>query len=159
MFRCADSGRSGSGTGPAGSWDQYPPIPAGPSGPQGAAGQPRVDTSRAAAGPTPARAGGGRTLSPSHYFAESSGDETFRPYRHLAVRVLARALQDLTNPAGLATHRESARVFFAGSSMLSHWCRVAALDPRWITDRAGKLPGCGAGRLDPDPCGAVPEQG
>jgi hypothetical protein len=59
-------------------------------------------------------------------------------YRHLAVRVLARALRDLSDPAGSATDRESARRFFAGSRMLFHWCRVAELDPRWIVHRAAR---------------------
>lgn len=68
-----------------------------------------------------------------------AGDEGYLPYRRLAVSVLARALQDLSNPAGTATDRESARVFFTGSSMLSHWCRVASLDPKWVAGRVQKL--------------------
>lgn len=67
------------------------------------------------------------------------GDEGYRPYRRLAVGVLARALQDLSNPAGTATDRESARVFFTGSGMLSYWCRVASLDPQWVAGRVQKL--------------------
>jgi hypothetical protein len=66
-------------------------------------------------------------------------DETFRPYRHLAVRVLTRAFLDLTNPVESATERESARAFLAGSAMLFHWCRVAALDPWCIVNQAAKL--------------------
>lgn len=68
-----------------------------------------------------------------------AGDEAYLPYRRLAVSVLARALQDLSNPAGTATDRESARAFFTGSSMLSHWCRVASLDPKWVAGRVQKL--------------------
>jgi hypothetical protein len=71
---------------------------------------------------------------------ESPGTrEAFRPYRHLAVRVLARAFDDLANPDGSATDRESARAFLAGSGMLLHWCHVAALDPCCIVSRAQKV--------------------
>ena len=56
-------------------------------------------------------------------------DEQFRPYRRLAVRVLARAVRDAMDPAGSSTHRKSARAFLTGSEMLRHWCYVAALDP------------------------------
>jgi hypothetical protein len=45
-------------------------------------------------------------------------DEAFIPYRHLAIRVLARALLDVSNPSGSANDREGARLFFAGSRML-----------------------------------------
>ena len=69
----------------------------------------------------------------------TGGDEAYRPYRRLAVGVLARALQDLSNPAGTATDRESARVFFTGSGMLSYWCLVASLDPQWVAGRVLKL--------------------
>jgi hypothetical protein len=63
-------------------------------------------------------------------------DEAFLPYRRLAMHVLGRAIRDLENGAGSATDRESARVFLAGSPMLFHWCRVAALDPRLVTRHA-----------------------
>lgn len=56
-------------------------------------------------------------------------DECFRPYRRLAVRVLARAVLDVMDPAGSSTHRKSAQAFLTGSVMLRHWCHVAALDP------------------------------
>ena len=70
----------------------------------------------------------------------NAGDEVgLRPYRHLAVRVLARAILDLTDPAGSAADRESARVFLAGSGMLLHWCEVAAIDPSWLVQRAGRI--------------------
>jgi hypothetical protein len=65
-------------------------------------------------------------------------DEQLRPYRGLAVRVLARAFQDLTNPVR-SSDRESARVFLAGSGMMLHWCRVAALDPFCVVNHAEKL--------------------
>src|SRR5687767_8673121 len=60
-------------------------------------------------------------------------------YRRLAIRVLARALLDVAGPGSSASDRESARVFLAGSSMLSHWCRVASLDPSWVVKRAERL--------------------
>jgi hypothetical protein len=74
---------------------------------------------------------------PSH--ESHACDEGFRPYRQLAVRVLARALLDLSNPDGSATDRESARVFLSGSGMLFHWCRVAALDPWRLVNHAESL--------------------
>jgi hypothetical protein len=65
-------------------------------------------------------------------------DEGFRPYRYLAMRVLAQAFVDLENPAR-SSHRESARVFLAGSAMMIHWCRVASLEPLCIVSHAEKL--------------------
>lgn len=81
-----------------------------------------------------------RTLS-SLAVDEAGGcdDASLRPYRHLAVRVLARALLDLANPAGSPTDRESARMFLAGSGMLLHWCRVAAVDPSCVVKHAERL--------------------
>lgn len=79
----------------------------------------------------------------------TGGDEAYRPYRRLAVGVLARALQDLSNPAGTATDRESARIFFTGSGMLSYWCLVASLDPKWVAGRVQKL---GQVTLPETPC-------
>jgi hypothetical protein len=66
-------------------------------------------------------------------------DEAFVPYRHLAMHVLGLALRDLSNATGSPTDRESARLFLAGSPMLFHWCRVAALDPCLVTRHAAKL--------------------
>jgi hypothetical protein len=63
---------------------------------------------------------------------ELAGDEALRPYRRLAVRVLERALLDVTNTAGSASDRESARVFLASSPMLVLWCQIAALDPSYV---------------------------
>jgi hypothetical protein len=71
-------------------------------------------------------------------------DEALQPYRRLAVRVLACAFLDLANPRGPAGDRESARAFLAGSGMLIHWCRVAALDPSRIVRHAEKLAAGGA---------------
>jgi hypothetical protein len=65
-------------------------------------------------------------------------EEGFRPYRLLAINVLARAVRDLAATAS-AADRESAKSFFADSGMLFHWCRVAALDPRWIAARAAHV--------------------
>jgi hypothetical protein len=61
----------------------------------------------------------------------------FRPYRHLAMRVLARAVLDLGDLTASTADRESAREFLSGSVMLRHWCRVAALDPACVTERMG----------------------
>jgi hypothetical protein len=66
-------------------------------------------------------------------------DEAFLPYRHLAIQVIDRALRDVTGSAGSVTDFESARLFFDDSAMLFHWCRVAALDPHWMAERAAKL--------------------
>jgi hypothetical protein len=77
-------------------------------------------------------------------------DETFLPYRHLAIRVLDRALQDMAGCGGTAMDRESARAFLAGSGMLRHWCRVAAVDPCWLTAHVFTVmpPGWNAGDTD-----------
>jgi hypothetical protein len=69
---------------------------------------------------------------------EDTSSEGFRPYRRLALGVLALAFSDLTDPGRSATDRESARVFLAGSRMLFHWCRVAALHPSWVAAQAMK---------------------
>jgi hypothetical protein len=63
-------------------------------------------------------------------------DAGFRPYRRLALSVLARALLDAGGPAGASADGDSARDFLSGSDMLQLWCHVAALDPdriaRWL---------------------------
>jgi hypothetical protein len=61
-------------------------------------------------------------------------EERFRPYRHLAMRVLARAVLDLVDLTASTADRESARAFLSGSVMLRHWCRVAALDPDCVRE-------------------------
>lgn len=66
-------------------------------------------------------------------------EEAFLPYRHLAIRVLDLALRDVADPDSAPIDRESARAFFAGSGLLFHWCRVAALDPRRMVACARKL--------------------
>lgn len=62
--------------------------------------------------------------------------EGFLPYRNLAVRVIDQALRDAASRVESGTDRESARAFLAGSSMLSLWCEVAAIDPEWVVARA-----------------------
>jgi hypothetical protein len=62
-----------------------------------------------------------------------------RPYRQLAIRVLARAVLDVSDPTGSANDRESARAFLAGSAMLEHWCHVAELDPNCIAANLQRL--------------------
>jgi hypothetical protein len=69
----------------------------------------------------------------------SASNEYIRPYRLLAMGVVVRAMLDLLNPGGSAGDRESAQVFLQGSSMLFHWCHVAALDPWCVVTRAEKL--------------------
>jgi hypothetical protein len=59
--------------------------------------------------------------------------------RLLAARIVQQAFRDLASPAGSRSDQESARVFLSGSSMLSHWCAVADLDPVWLVARAAKL--------------------
>jgi len=69
--------------------------------------------------------------------------ETTITYRRLAMRVIERAVRDMTAPVCAATDRESARVFLAGSPMLFHWCSVAEIDPRRVvaqTSGLGRLP-------------------
>ena len=77
-------------------------------------------------------------------------DEAFKPYRNLAVRVLARAFQDLAKPER-SRERESARVFLAGSGLMRHWCRVAALDAFCIVNHANKVTANGDCRRDGRP--------
>lgn len=71
----------------------------------------------------------------------AAAEEHFCPYRHLAIRVLVRALLDAISPNGRSADRESARDFLNGSGMLLHWCRVAAIDPTVIVRMAEKLGG------------------
>jgi hypothetical protein len=81
-------------------------------------------------------------------------DEAFRPYRQLAIRVLISALRDAASASGSAADRNSARAFLSDSHMFVHWCQVAALDPRSIAQRVGKLLGNGNGAASfPEPHG------
>jgi hypothetical protein len=97
--------------------------------------------------------------------AEDTSAEAFRPYRRLAIGVLALAVSDLIEPARSATDRESARVFLAGSGMLQHWCRVAALHPSWVVERVAKRattsarsPASVADALGHRPSGFLPQE-
>jgi hypothetical protein len=81
-------------------------------------------------------------------------DEAFRPYRQLAIRVLISALRDAASASGSAADRNSARAFLSDSYMFVHWCQVAALDPRSLALRAGKLLGTANGAVSfPEPHG------
>jgi hypothetical protein len=82
--------------------------------------------------------GGGRRSPLRRASSNQLRDELFRPYRDIAVRVLACAFQDLVAPQR-TSDRESARRFFAGSGMMYHWCRVAALDPGCVVNHAARL--------------------
>lgn len=68
-----------------------------------------------------------------------TADPNGGPCRHLAVRVIELAFRDLASSETLQSDHESARVFLAGSSMLTHWCAVADLDPAWMIARANRL--------------------
>jgi hypothetical protein len=89
-------------------------------------------------GPSPLLATGHMSVT-SALHRSGACDEAFMPYRHLAIRVLASALRDVSDPAGSQTDRESARLFFDLSPMLFHWCRVAALDPRLVARHAARF--------------------
>ncbi len=67
-------------------------------------------------------------------------EDSFQPYRRLAMHVLVCALRELSNPAASPGDRDSARRFLTGSPMLFHWCRVAALDPRLVARHMATLP-------------------
>ena len=64
------------------------------------------------------------------------GNESQRHYRRLAVRVIALALEDLTLPGRSAADRASARSFFRPSWTLTHWCTLAAVDPKRLVQYA-----------------------
>jgi hypothetical protein len=63
--------------------------------------------------------------------------------RHLAARVIHQAFRDLAKPAGSDHDQESARDFLSGSSMLTHWCAVARVDPHRMIARAKHLTALG----------------
>jgi hypothetical protein len=58
--------------------------------------------------------------------------EVLAPYRTLALRVISLAVHDLVAPRALASERDTARAFLSGSSMLTHWCKLADIDPETI---------------------------
>ena len=59
--------------------------------------------------------------------------------RHLAARIIEQAFRDLDSPAASRSDQETARGFLSGSSMLTHWCAVANLDPVRMVARAARL--------------------
>ena len=78
-------------------------------------------------------------LSPVVEIAE--GSEFRRHYRRLAIRVIALAWEDLTLPGRSAADRASARSFFRPSWTLTHWCTLAAVDPKRLVRCAGEFDG------------------
>ncbi len=62
-------------------------------------------------------------------------------YRRLSVRVIEQALRDIVAAPGSTSDHDSARLFLAGSPMLTLWCELAALDPARIAAHAGQLMG------------------
>jgi hypothetical protein len=65
-------------------------------------------------------------------FRGSARAELLAPYRTLALRVISLAVRDLITPGHSPTERDTARAFLAGSRMLTHWCKLADLDPDTI---------------------------
>ena len=59
--------------------------------------------------------------------------------RHLAARVIHQAFRDLVKASGSSSDQESARDFLSGSSMLTHWCAIARVDPYRMILRAKHL--------------------
>jgi hypothetical protein len=57
----------------------------------------------------------------------------------LAVRVITLAVRDLVAYGHSATERDSARAFLSGSRMLTHWCRLADIDPAAVSDQVRSL--------------------
>ena len=77
-------------------------------------------------------------MSHSH---DTPAESSFWPYRHLAIRVLVRALLDVRNQDGAAADLESARTFLNGSGMLLLWCQVAGVNPTVILKLAEEFGG------------------
>jgi hypothetical protein len=65
--------------------------------------------------------------------------EAAAAYRSLALTVIDRAFRDLIVGPCSPADRDSAAEFLAGSGMMQHWCRVAALDPGRVIARAVRL--------------------
>ena len=59
--------------------------------------------------------------------------------RHLAVRVIERAVRDLSASGASDADRESARGFLSGSPMLYRWCELANVSASWMMGRATRL--------------------
>jgi hypothetical protein len=62
-------------------------------------------------------------------------------YRRLAARVIYQAFRDLESPGASAEHRQSARVFLTGSSLLTYWCELAEADSAVVVARAQETRG------------------
>jgi hypothetical protein len=59
--------------------------------------------------------------------------------QHLAIRVIHRAVRDLSAAGASRTDQESARAFLSGSPMLEQWCEVANLNSSQMVARASRL--------------------
>ena len=68
------------------------------------------------------------SLGPSSYLGTG--------YRRLAARVIYQAFRDLENPRVSPEHRDSARTFLTGSSVLMYWCELAQTDSAVVVARA-----------------------
>lgn len=64
--------------------------------------------------------------------SSAAAPELLRPYRRVAVRVIALALRDLANSG----ESLAARAFLRDSRLLHHWCAVADIDPARVMARA-----------------------
>jgi hypothetical protein len=64
-------------------------------------------------------------------------DDPLGPYRALALRVISVAVRDLIAPGHSVSDRNSARAFLSGSRMLTHWCKLADIDPEAIRKQMG----------------------
>lgn len=73
--------------------------------------------------------------------ARSTCEEMLAPYRTLALRVISLAVRDLVTPGQSASERDTARRFLSGSPMLTHWCRLADIDPEFIRRRLRHMAG------------------
>lgn len=62
-------------------------------------------------------------------------DDPLGPYRALALRVISVAVRDLIAPGHSLSERNSARAFLSGSRMLTHWCKLADIDPEAIREQ------------------------
>lgn len=71
----------------------------------------------------------------AHTFQASIPDELLAPYRTLALRVISLAVRDLITPGHSSAERDTARAFLSGSRMLTHWCKLAGVDPEAIRQR------------------------
>lgn len=73
-----------------------------------------------------------RASTPHYTVRASLRDEGLAPYRTLALRVISLAVRDLITTGQSASDRATARAFLSGSRMLTHWCKLADIDPEAI---------------------------